>query len=95
MDLKEVNTLIEKYISMNKVSFNYQTKTLFDEFEENYDLIISNYAFSELPRKLQKMAYTKILSKSKNGYMINNSFYFSNKYKFFDKKETKKTFTKF
>ena len=36
------------------------------------------------------MAYTKILSKSKNGYMINNSFYFSKKYKFFDKKKLKK-----
>ena len=90
VDLKEVNQLIEKYISMNEVSFNYQTKTLFDEFEDNYDLIISNYAFSELPKKLQKIAYTKILSKSKNGYMINNSFYFSKKYRFFDKKKLKK-----
>ena len=89
VDLKEVNQLIEKYISKNKVSFNYQTKTIFDEFEDNYDLIISNYAFSELPRKLQKIAYTKILSKSKNGYMINNSFYFSKKYKFFDKNKLK------
>lgn len=90
VDLKEVNQLIEKYVSMNKVSFSYQTKTLFDEFEDNYDLVISNYAFSELPRRLQKMAYTKILSKSKNGYMINNSFYFSKKYKFLDKKKLKK-----
>lgn len=90
VDLKEVNQLIEKYVSMNEVSFDYQTKTLFDEFEGNYDLIISNYAFSELPRKLQKIAFTKILSKSKNGYMINNSFYFSKKYKFFDKKKLKK-----
>lgn len=89
VDLKEVNKLIEKYVSMNKVSFSYQTKTLFHDFDDNYDLIISNYAFSELPKRLQKMAYTKILSKSKNGYMINNSFYFSKNYKFFDKKKLK------
>ena len=89
VDLKEVNQLIGKYVSMNKVSFNYQTKTLFDDFEDNYDLVISNYAFSELPRELQQLAYTKILSKSKNGYMINNSFYFSKKYKFFDKNKLK------
>jgi SAM-dependent methyltransferase len=90
VDLKEVNQLIEKYVSMNEVSFKYQTKTLFDDFDDNYDLIVSNYAFSELPRYLQQIAYKKILSKCKNGYMINNSFYFSKKYKFFDKKKLKK-----
>ena len=38
-----------------------------------YDLVISNYAFSELPSNLQKIYIKKILSKSKRGYLTMNS----------------------
>ena len=41
----------------------------------NYDLIISNYAFSELPKNMQLDAINKIINKSKRGYMLVNNFH--------------------
>ena len=43
-----------------------------DNFLE-FDFVMSNYAFSEMPKKLQIQFFNKIISKSKNGYMIMNS----------------------
>ena len=62
IDLPAVNKLINKFIKANKVNFLYELKTLeqiFIEEEENYDLIISNYAFSELNAELQKQSIDK------------------------------------
>ena len=39
---------------------------------ENYDLVISNYAFSELPRSIQQVYLRKVILNSKRGYMICN-----------------------
>jgi len=36
-------------------------------------LVISNYAFSELPLELQKIYIEKVIRKSKRGYLIMNS----------------------
>ena len=54
---------------------NYAVSTL-GELDENYlefDFVMSNYAFSEMPKNLQIQYFKKIISKSKNGYMIMNS----------------------
>ena len=49
-------------------------KTLNDDFDDNnYDLVISNYAFSELDYKLQSFSINNIINKSKYCYMIINS----------------------
>lgn len=37
------------------------------------DLVISNYAFSELPRKIQKQYVEGVMKNSKRGYLIMNS----------------------
>ena len=95
IDLPAVNKLINKFIKANKVNFLYELKTLeqiFIEEEENYDLIISNYAFSELNAELQKQSIDKIINKSKYCYMIINSDSFINnpkykKIKFMSKEE--------
>jgi hypothetical protein len=47
--------------------------TLADNAKENYDFVISNYAFSELPREIQDLYITQVLQKSKRGYIIMNS----------------------
>ena len=67
VDLKEVNLLIDRFLNNFKVNFNYSFKSLEDDFE--FDLIISNYAFSELPRNLQNLALNKIINKSRSGYI--------------------------
>lgn len=90
VDLPDVNLLIEKFLSFHGVSFNtnYFTIESFDHRIET-DLFISNYAFSELPKKIQKLVINKIIEKSKFGYMIVNNFYnFS--FKFMNINEYKK-----
>ncbi len=72
-DLQPVLALVSKYLESFILNCSYQTNTINNTIEDHYDLVISNYAFSELPRKLQKIYVEKVLSKSKRGYMIMNS----------------------
>ena len=72
-DLPEVQQLISNYLqksfSLNNVKF-----AELESFHTEYDsLVISNYAFSELPRKLQIEYIEKVLGKCKFGYLIMNS----------------------
>ena len=52
---------------------SYQTTFINKEVPSNYDLVISNYAFSELPKDLQTVYIDKVLKKSKRGYLTMNS----------------------
>lgn len=75
IDLPQVNKLIKKFLSYHKPKFKYS----FSEIEsyknkEKYDLFLSNYAFSELPKKLQITAINNIISHTEYGYMIVNNF---------------------
>jgi putative sugar O-methyltransferase len=72
-DLPRVQKLIGKYLSSLGMR-NFSHMSLTDSTEANqFDLAISNYAFSELPRNLQIEYLEKVLLKSKNGYLIMNS----------------------
>jgi len=75
-DLEQVNLLSSKYLSKFD---NYQSvyiNTLDDskkKFKDNeIDLLISNYAFSELPRSIQLRYISEVVTKSKRFYMIYN-----------------------
>lgn len=72
-DLPEVNNLIEKYLS----HFRLFVKVRFAKLErlqnEKWDVAISNYAFSELPRNLQLEYVHKVFLNSKRGFVIMNS----------------------
>ncbi len=92
VDLPEVNKLIEKFISYFDLGFTAEFKTIKKSKFTKYDLFISNYSFSELPRNLQKKAIKKIIKNSTSGFMIINSENFSNQYKFINKDEYKKLF---
>ena len=74
MDLYDVNKLIEKYLENHLLNSSYETKTI-NQLQSNkqFDLVISNYAFSELPTQTQISYIKKILSNSKNGYLTMNS----------------------
>ena len=73
-DLPPVLALASKYIECHTLSSSYHPITLNQhKGDVDYDLVISNYAFSELPSKLQHMYIKKILSKSKRGYLTMNS----------------------
>lgn len=73
-DLPPVLELASKYLECHLLRGTYQAKTLNQhEGVTDYDLVISNYAFSELPSKLQLAYLTKVISKAKRGYMTMNS----------------------
>jgi putative sugar O-methyltransferase len=73
-DLQPVVALASKYLECHTLKSSYRVLTL-NQHSGNfeYDLAISNYAFSELPSKLQSMYIRKILEKSKRGYLTMNS----------------------
>ena len=73
-DLPEANLLIEKYLKNFSILAKYETSTL-DSFNEesDFDLVISNYAFSEIGRNEQIKYINRVLSKSKRGYLTMNS----------------------
>lgn len=70
-DLESAQKLIAIYLTKQGV-----TSFVFPTLEENnsfFDLVISNYAFSELPKNLQMVYLENVILKSKNGYMQMNS----------------------
>jgi putative sugar O-methyltransferase len=71
-DLPLVQKLIGKYLSSLGMR-NFTHMSLADTTNREFDLVISNYAFSELPKNLQIEYLEKVLLKSKNGYLIMNS----------------------
>ena len=40
--------------------------------QKDYDLVISNYAFTELPRTIQNVYLNKVILNSKRGYITYN-----------------------
>ncbi len=72
-DLPSVQALIKKYlikIGMKRVQY-LSLDSIYQNQE--FDLVISNYAFSELPKDIQIEYIEKVLLKSKSGYLIMNS----------------------
>jgi putative sugar O-methyltransferase len=73
VDLDEASNLASKYLSRLNVNnaevirFQDLPKTNF-----NFDLIISNYAFTEIDKNIQDIYIEKILKKSKHGYITCN-----------------------
>jgi hypothetical protein len=72
IDLEEVQRLIGKYLILLGLSERVGMQNL-NSSDFAPDLVISNYAFSELPRELQLEYCQKILSRSKSGYLTMNS----------------------
>tara|TARA_R110002110_G_scaffold53643_3_gene154666 strand:- start:2020 stop:2784 length:765 start_codon:yes stop_codon:yes gene_type:complete len=77
VDLPEVLSLIEKYLTTLNIKGNFEFINGKDdtmEYDKEYDLIISNYAISECNKDVQKYYIENILSKSKHGYITHNQF---------------------
>lgn len=73
-DLPPVLGLVSKYLESHLLQSSYLTKTLnTHDGEKSYDLVISNYAFSELPAVVQRMYIEKVLKKAARGYLTMNS----------------------
>ena len=76
-DLSDVLLLIQRYLENFLLQSSYTLTTLnqFSLSEEPFDLVISNYAFSELPKALQIAYLKKVMVTSKRGYLTMNHTY--------------------
>tara|TARA_B110000967_G_C18902069_1_gene576760 strand:- start:12584 stop:12991 length:408 start_codon:yes stop_codon:yes gene_type:complete len=72
-DLPFVNELIDRYLNTQLLNGKYETTVINKENATCCDLVISNCAFSELPKRLQKTYIDKVLSKAERGYLTMNS----------------------
>ena len=72
-DLPNVQTLIRSYLKSINKDVHVQYLNLENDENREWDLAISNYAFSELPKNLQVTYIDKVLSNSRRGYLIMNS----------------------
>jgi hypothetical protein len=79
IDLHEVLNLANKYLDNFNFdnNFLFKTKSELNNYPANsfyeYDLVISNYAFSEFSRSLQKEYIYKVFLKSKRGFILMNN----------------------
>jgi len=72
-DLESVQNLTLKYLNNFKIKSDIFAITDISKFDSEIDLLISNYAFSEIPYRLQSSYLQRVILKSKRGYMIMNS----------------------
>jgi putative sugar O-methyltransferase len=72
-DLPFVNQLIERYLNVHLLNGAYRTIVINQAESCDYDLVVSNYAFSELPAKLQMAYIRKVVAKSTKGYLTMNT----------------------
>jgi putative sugar O-methyltransferase len=72
-DLPFVNMLIDRYLNTQLLRGAYRTTVINNTLPQDYDLVISNYAFSELPKMLQLAYIKKVIARSKHGYLTMNS----------------------
>jgi putative sugar O-methyltransferase len=76
-DLEPVCRLVDKYLGNFYLTGGIRALDInkFPLGEKKFDLVISNYAFSELPKKLQEIYLNKVILNSKCGYMTMNTGY--------------------
>jgi len=72
IDLETVLPLIQKYLTKLEVKNFICLKPDEIHGQQNYDLIISNYAFSECEKKVQDEYINKIIKKTQKGYITYN-----------------------
>lgn len=72
-DLPDAQALISKYTDAINVPLKPTMLDINSIEEKNADLLISNYAYSELPSHVQSEYLSKVLSNCNRGFMIMNS----------------------
>ena len=75
LDLEECNLLSRKYLSnFDLPTLSHRSEEI-DEIEDNFDLLISNYAFSECHKHVQLDYIERFIKRSKNFYIMHNNFH--------------------
>ena len=78
LDLEECNMLSTKYLGLFDLpTMSHQAEEIVD-VENNFDLLISNYALSECNRETQMMYIERFVKKSDKFYLMHNDFHADN-----------------
>jgi hypothetical protein len=72
VDIQPALTLAQRFLDNYILHSVITYKTMNELKEQEYDLVISNYAFTELPRTIQDVYLSKVILKSKRGYITYN-----------------------
>lgn len=72
-DLHAAQEITSIYLNSFEKITSVEMCNLSESQSGSYDFVISNYAFSELPREIQDEYIIKVLQKSDRGYLIMNS----------------------
>jgi putative sugar O-methyltransferase len=72
VDIKPALLLAQYYLDGFVLHSVMKYKTMNELRKNSYDLLISNYAFTELPRKIQNVYLEKIILNSNRGYITYN-----------------------
>jgi len=72
VDIKPALRLAQRYLDNFSIKTVLKFKTMNELEKDNYDLVISNYAFTELPRNIQEIYLNKVILNSKRGYITFN-----------------------
>lgn len=72
VDIKPALALTQRYLDNYVLSSIVSYKTMNELKRDFYDLAISNYAFTELPRQLQDVYLERVIRNSKRGYITYN-----------------------
>jgi hypothetical protein len=72
VDLKPVLMLAQRFLDKYNLVAQIQYRTMNELGCESADLLLSNYAFSELPRTIQDTYLRKVILRAKRGYVTYN-----------------------
>jgi putative sugar O-methyltransferase len=72
IDIKPALLLAQTYLDGYVLQAVMKYKTMNELSKDNYDLVISNYAFTELRREIQDVYLEKIIINSSKGYITYN-----------------------
>jgi hypothetical protein len=72
VDIKPALLLAQRYLDNYVLPTVMEYKTMNELEAKDYDLVISNYSFTELKRDVQDMYLKKVILRSKRGYITYN-----------------------
>jgi len=72
VDIQPALALTQRYLDNYILHSVLTYRTMNQLYKDDYDLVLSNYAFTELPRTMQDVYLNKVILNSKRGYITYN-----------------------
>jgi len=72
VDIKPALLLAQRFLDNYAIKSTLSYMTMNELAKGGYDLVISNYAFTELPRSIQEIYLEKVILNSRRGYITYN-----------------------